>query len=853
MRCRNDSDGQHDRERRGDATGDDPDPPTVAFRWLVEVVLLRRKEPRQHAPDGRRDRRLVQQRVAGDRIAVFRSQQTGDEAPAVIRRTTAPRRMRADGARASSPAVDRRRVARSVAAAVQPLVRAGDGDEAGPGVVTSRGDVREVRARRRRWSRRPAAAVDADIGTARRADLELGAGLLRGFGGGASIGRHDSRREARRIDDTRRIEAGGAHEVVPRRIRWSDFEPRQRAIEVQLRKLARVEVSTAPGIGEATELVELREGVGKTKAGIIGDSGVERGCEGRFGRLWLDGIDNLGDAAPGGGRGESAANGGRARHIARRLPEDGDGAARRSRWRRRERRSQKQRPAEATHDFVLYHSVVGVRFGRYELLRILGRGGMAEVFLARYVGPQGFEKRLVIKRVLPQHGHDRRFLRLFFDEARTQVSLSHGNLVPVFDFGRVGNAYFIAMEEVRGCDLGTLFAAGQKRARTLSPLLVAQIGIEVCRGLAYVHRRGFVHRDVSPRNVLVSTDGEVKLSDFGVALAAASDAAPGLRGTLAYMAPEQARGERVDGRADLFSLGMVLAEGLLGRRPRAHADETAALAAARAGEAATVEGPLAGLVERATCREPDARFADAEAMLVALEHEAAALGRKGGSAARELAACVAEWVPRANASQEGSAADDIAAVTAPTVGAETYFRDGGSEHFVDDVLHDRRRTLAGRAAFVAAAVAVVAGGAFATARVVRSARHDSGALAAPATPPPSGPRPAAVVPPSTAMPRAEPAAPVVRPTSNTSAGVGSRSRAIAPRTRSAASGVVLMRCTPWCIPSVDGEVRGGDGRNHRLELPAGVHHLSARRLDDHLDRTVEVPDGATVTVDFTFD
>ncbi|MGZ3429812.1 MAG: serine/threonine-protein kinase, partial [Polyangia bacterium] len=212
---------------------------------------------------------------------------------------------------------------------------------------------------------------------------------------------------------------------------------------------------------------------------------------------------------------------------------------------------------------------MAVRFGRYELLRRIGRGGMAEVFLARYAGPQGFEKRLVIKRVLPAFSSDRRFLRLFFEEARTHVSLSHGNLVPVFDFGRVGNAYFIAMEEVRGCDLGTLLAAGQKRGRTLPPLLVAHIGIEVCRGLAYVHRRGFVHRDVSPRNVLLSSDGEVKLSDFGVALAAASDAAPGVRGTLAYMAPEQARGERADGRADLFALGMVLAEALVGRRVRA--------------------------------------------------------------------------------------------------------------------------------------------------------------------------------------------------------------------------------------------------------------------------------------------
>src|SRR5262249_21476418 len=163
-----------------------------------------------------------------------------------------------------------------------------------------------------------------------------------------------------------------------------------------------------------------------------------------------------------------------------------------------------------------------------------------EVFLARYRGPEGFEKRLVIKRVLSSRAADQRFLSLFFEEARLQVSLSHGNLVPVFDFGRVGNDYFLAMEHVEGRDLGALLAAGRERGRALAPMLCAYVGAEVCRGLAYVHRRGFVHRDVTPRNILLSRDGEVKLSDFGVALAQESTVAPGVRGTLAYMAPEQA-------------------------------------------------------------------------------------------------------------------------------------------------------------------------------------------------------------------------------------------------------------------------------------------------------------------------
>jgi serine/threonine-protein kinase len=499
---------------------------------------------------------------------------------------------------------------------------------------------------------------------------------------------------------------------------------------------------------------------------------------------------------------------------------------------------------------------VGVRFGRYELLRRIGRGGMAEVFLARYVGPQGFEKRLVIKRVLPQHGTDRRFLRLFIDEARTHVSLSHGNLVPVFDFGRVGNAYFIAMEEVRGCDLATLLAAGARRGQKLPPLLVAQLGIEVCRGLAYVHRRGYVHRDVSPRNVLLSYDGEVKLSDFGVALAATSDAAPGLRGTLAYMAPEQARAERVDGRADLYALGMVLAEALAGRRVRANADEGAALAAARAGTPVVAEGPLGAVIARATATDPAARFADAEAMLVALEHEAAALGRAGAAAARELAATIAEWQPPA-AQDRAAPGDDAAAgdeATAATMGEETYFRDNESASFVDDVLADAPGGAAGRARVwrwaIAAVVLATSGALVVAGRTLASHRRATAAPASQPTiasaPPPVAPTPpveAARAPaPAPAPPRANPHRPPAP--------------AAAPPTvarKPAGSGTLSIRCTPWCIPTVDDEVRGSDGRNHRLVLPAGTHRVSVRRLDDHAERTVDIRDGEAQTIEFTFD
>ncbi|MGZ3439309.1 MAG: serine/threonine-protein kinase [Polyangia bacterium] len=502
---------------------------------------------------------------------------------------------------------------------------------------------------------------------------------------------------------------------------------------------------------------------------------------------------------------------------------------------------------------------MAVRFGRYELLRRIGRGGMAEVFLARYAGPQGFEKRLVIKRVLPAFSSDRRFLRLFFEEARTHVSLSHGNLVPVFDFGRVGNAYFIAMEEVRGCDLGTLLAAGAKRGRKLPPLLVAHIGIEVCRGLAYVHRRGFVHRDVSPRNVLLSSDGEVKLSDFGVALAAATDPAPGVRGTLAYMAPQQARGERADGRADLFALGMVLAEALVGRRVRAHSDETEALAAARAGKPAVVDGPLGAVIHRATLPDPAERWQDAEAMLVALEQEAAALGRGGATAARELAACVADWVPLAAAAEGARSDEDAAAVTAATVGEETYFRDRESASFVDEVLDGAVAPRVRRAGpWVAAAAALVVAGALVAGRVVQSAHRRASTTTSTNTNTnantSANPTATSAPPPATPTVRAPPSSGVaVRPTAP-SISVAPPSVHRAPVVRKpTGSGALSIHCTPWCIPSIDNQVRGSDGRNHRFVLPAGAHRVSVRRLDDHAERTVEISDGESKTIDFTFD
>ncbi len=263
--------------------------------------------------------------------------------------------------------------------------------------------------------------------------------------------------------------------------------------------------------------------------------------------------------------------------------------------------------------------------GRYQLVRPLGRGGMAEVFLAcRRVA--GIEKWLVVKRLRPERASDPRFLQSFQREARLSLGLSHRNIVPVFDFGRIGDDVFLAMERVDGPDLA---ATLDRVARPLAPLIAAYIAAECCAALEYAHQRrggdgvllGVVHRDVTPANILLSWSGEVKLSDFGIA-ALAGDRG-GASGTAAYMAPEQARGEAVDATADLYALGLVLLEMLHGERARPGAGRDELLEVARRGDPvqprAAVPAELAAIIRRACDPDASARFPDASSMHAALD------------------------------------------------------------------------------------------------------------------------------------------------------------------------------------------------------------------------------------------
>jgi eukaryotic-like serine/threonine-protein kinase len=324
--------------------------------------------------------------------------------------------------------------------------------------------------------------------------------------------------------------------------------------------------------------------------------------------------------------------------------------------------------------------------GRYELIRPLARGGMAELFLARRRASGGVEKRMVIKRIRRERARDARFAAMFVREARLSMSLAHKNIVPVFDFGRAGDELFLVMEFVDGVDLASALARAGEVGAPPAPVLVAFIGLEACQALEYAHQaggngeeQGVVHRDVTPANVLLSYSGEVKLLDFGIAISeTAVGEATGVRGTPPYMAPEQARGEAVSPRTDVFALGLVLWEALAGKRAYAAVDSREALALARRGEVPTLQpdrapAPLRAIVERATRVEPDERFADAGAMQLALDEylvDARAGLERRGPAHQQLAAWVRELYPE----REGQGSPT--AVVVPDGPVATFLDDG---------------------------------------------------------------------------------------------------------------------------------------------------------------------------------
>lgn len=249
---------------------------------------------------------------------------------------------------------------------------------------------------------------------------------------------------------------------------------------------------------------------------------------------------------------------------------------------------------------------------------------MAEIYLATSTGPEGFHKEVVIKRIRSFLAGDSDFVEMFKAEARLASRLEHPNVVQIFDFDKHEDTYYLAMEYVRGCSVWELRRRCREQGRALPAVLVAQVGVLVARGLHYAHRLvvdgqplHLVHRDVTPQNVLLSLDGAVKLTDFGIAKRAGhKHTAPGvLKGKFSYMSPEQARGDEVDARTDLFALGVVLWEMLTGGRLFDGDSEVAVLKAVQQSAIAPparlnpeVPQDLSEVVLRALQRDPALRF-----------------------------------------------------------------------------------------------------------------------------------------------------------------------------------------------------------------------------------------------------
>lgn len=271
------------------------------------------------------------------------------------------------------------------------------------------------------------------------------------------------------------------------------------------------------------------------------------------------------------------------------------------------------------------------RFGKYELIERLATGGMAEVFLARSFGLQGFQKRLVIKRILPALAKEPRFVSMFIKEAKITAGLTHPNIVQIFELGRVSSDHYIAMEFIHGRDLARITRHLRRTDRSLPYPMAVYIIANLMRGLAYAHSLTdaggtplrLVHRDISPHNVLVSFQGEVKLLDFGIARLASAEEQrrTGLvgGGKYAYMSPEQASGDILDARSDLFSTGIVLYELLSGTRLFQHPDPEEKLRLVREAVVPDIRErdenipeALWQILQRLLKRDPDERYTRAE-------------------------------------------------------------------------------------------------------------------------------------------------------------------------------------------------------------------------------------------------
>jgi eukaryotic-like serine/threonine-protein kinase len=270
-----------------------------------------------------------------------------------------------------------------------------------------------------------------------------------------------------------------------------------------------------------------------------------------------------------------------------------------------------------------------VRFGRYTLIDRIAVGGMAEIFLARQAGLEGFEKNIVIKRIRPHLSKEPAFVKMFLNEAKLAAQLNHPNIVQIYDLGKIGESYFIAMEYVFGRDMRRIIPKADAMGIPFPMVYALKIASSVCEGLYFAHQRvdgygqplNIVHRDVTPENIFVSFDGAVKILDFGIAKAANQvehTRAGEIKGKLSYMSPEQCMGKSLDHRSDLFALGAVLYEWLTGFKLFTGESDAAVLKSITDGKIyapsyfkADIPDPVEAIMMKALEKDRDRRYQNA--------------------------------------------------------------------------------------------------------------------------------------------------------------------------------------------------------------------------------------------------
>ncbi len=276
------------------------------------------------------------------------------------------------------------------------------------------------------------------------------------------------------------------------------------------------------------------------------------------------------------------------------------------------------------------------QFGKYQLLDKIAIGGMAELFRAKLTGAQGFEKLIAVKKILPNLSREANLVTAFIDEAKLAALLHHENIIQIYDFGSMDDQYFIAMEYLFGKDLRTITRTARAKELALGLENILYIITRICAGLDYSHHLrdlqgkplNIIHRDINPQNILITYEGQVKIIDFGIAKAASHNTQTRenlIKGKLAYMSPEQANGQKIDHRSDIFSTGIILYE-LLADRRMFSGETMHVLSLVRDAQYDPPEevipdlpSKLNAILKRALAKEPDERYQSAGEMLADIE------------------------------------------------------------------------------------------------------------------------------------------------------------------------------------------------------------------------------------------